>query len=114
LRRARCASRRPCSSSTPADAGRLTPPALSPVQALLLFTTTETPPAKPVVVAPVAPSPLASLDLGKDGWRTDGACVTDNLDGRLLRGPSIADGAMSYAMCTDFCFGRGFKVAGVE
>jgi hypothetical protein len=50
-----------------------------------------------------------------NGWKTTGDCILDNAAGlRLLKGPSKADSLMTYAMCTDFCFSKGFQVAGVE
>lgn len=79
-------------------------------QALLIFTTSELPEPKPIAEVPttVPATPLA------DGWTTAGACVVDNANGRLLKGPSKSDPAMTYAMCTDFCFSQGFRVAGLE
>jgi hypothetical protein len=64
---------------------------------------------------PAAGPTLAAVDLGRNGWATDGLCVADNVAGRLLKGPSTAsDGGMTYAACTAFCFDKGFQVAGLE
>jgi hypothetical protein len=57
---------------------------------------------------------LAAETLAANGWATDGRCIRDNANGRLLKGPSKVDSRMTYAMCTDFCFGQGFQVAGLE
>ena len=93
-------------------------PRLSPFprpQALLLFTTAEMSPAKPVAVSLPALSPSGPFSLGQDGWETDGGCVADNVAGRLLKGPSTAsDAGMPYAACMAYCFDKGFQVAGLE
>jgi hypothetical protein len=76
------------------------------LKALLIFTTTESKPAGSFV---------APVELASNGWKTTGDCILDNAAGlRLLKGPSKADSLMTYAMCTDFCFSKGFQVAGVE
>jgi hypothetical protein len=82
------------------------------LQALVIFTTDASP-------APTTPSQptgpvLAAETLAANGWATDGRCIRDNANGRLLQGPSKVDSLMTYAMCTDFCFGQGFQVAGLE
>jgi hypothetical protein len=38
----------------------------------------------------------------------------DSVQNRVLTGAFKGDGAMTYAMCTDFCLSQGFKVAGLE
>jgi hypothetical protein len=81
---------------------------------LLIFTTKETPAPKPAAETPASGPKPESVTLS-NGWKTTGDCILDNADGlRLLKGPSKADSLMTYAMCTDFCFSKGFQVAGVE